>query len=80
MTLKQAIAGRIVQLCTEKRIAPYTLAMMCGIDKSTIYSILGSKSNRPEVATIKKICDGLNITLAQFFCTEAFDSLEQEIK
>ena len=80
MSLKEAIADRIIQLCKERKIATYTLAIMCGVDKSTIYSILGHKSNRPEVATIKKICDGLDITLAQFFDTDVFNNLEQEIK
>ena len=80
MTLKEAIADRIQQLCRERIITPYTLAMMCGVDTSTIYSILGHKSNHPEVATIKKICDGLDITLAQFFDTDVFNNLEQEIK
>ena len=79
MTLKEAISDRILQLCKERTIAPYTLALMCGVDTSTIYSILGNKSNHPEVATIKKICDGADITLAQFFDTDAFNSLEQEI-
>ncbi|MCL2433033.1 MAG: helix-turn-helix transcriptional regulator [Clostridia bacterium] len=80
MLLKEAIANRIEQLCTERAITPYALARICGIDTSTIYSILGTKSNRPEVATIKKICDGLEITIAEFFDTETFNSLEQEIK
>ena len=81
MTLKETIAYRITQLCAEhKNMTPYSLAMQCGIDKSTIYSILGDKSNSPEVATIKKICDGLEITLGDFFNTPEFNSLEQEIK
>ena len=54
--------------------------MLCGLDKGTIYSILGDKSKSPEVATIKKICDGLEITLGQFFSTTEFDELEQEIR
>lgn len=58
----------------------YSLAIICGVDKSTIYSILGEKSKSPEVASIKKICDGLDITLGQFFSTPEFDSLEQEIR
>ena len=78
--LKETIAFRINQLCVEKDITVYALAMSCGIDKSTIYSILGEKSKSPEVATIKKICDGLEITLGQFFNTPEFDNLEQEIK
>jgi len=80
MTLKETIAYRIMQLCKERTIAPYTLAMQCGIDKSTIYSILGNKSKSPEVATVKKICDGLDITLGAFFSTPEFDALEQEIQ
>ena len=80
MMLKEAIANRVAQLCQEKAITPYVLAMVCGVDKSTIYSVLGNKSKKPEVATIKKICDGLEISLAQFFDTEEFKNLEQEIK
>ena len=80
MTLKEAIANRIIQLCEKRKITPYILAIMSGIDKSTIYSILGNKSKSPEVATVKKICDGLDITLGEFFSTPEFDALEQEIK
>ena len=80
MTLKETIARRILQLCKEKNISAYALAIMCGVDKSTIYSILGDKSQSPEVVTIKKICDGLEITLSEFFGTAEFDNLEQEIK
>jgi len=80
MTLKETIAHRIMQLCKERTIAPYTLAMQCGVDKSTIYSILGNKSKSPEVATVKKICGGLEITLGEFFSTAEFDALEQEIQ
>ena len=80
MTLKKAIANRILELCRERTLAPNRLANICGIDKSTIYSILGNKSKKPEVATIKKICDGLEITLAQFFDTDEFNHLEQEIR
>lgn len=80
MTLKETIADRISQLCMLKDLSPYSLAILCGIDKSTIYSILGEKSKSPEVVTIKKICDGLEITLGEFFSTPEFDQLEQEIK
>ncbi|MDR1630411.1 MAG: helix-turn-helix domain-containing protein [Oscillospiraceae bacterium] len=80
MTLKDAIADRILQLCALYGHNPGSLADLCGMDRSTIYSILGQKSKSPEVATIKKICDGLEITLSEFFSTPEFDSLEQEIK
>jgi DNA-binding Xre family transcriptional regulator len=80
MTLKESIANRIYELCVSKGLNTNSLANLCGIDPSTIYSILGAKSKSPEVATIKKICDGLEITLGQFFSTPEFDNLEQEIK
>ena len=80
MTLKGAITDRILKLCRKNKISPYNLAITCGIDKSTVYSILGEKSKNPEIATIKKICDGLEITLGEFFSTPEFDALEQEIK
>ena len=80
MTLKEAIARRILELCEEKGLNPNSLAALCGMDRSTVYSVLGEKSRSPEVATIKKICDGFEITLGVFFSNPAFDSLEQEIK
>ena len=79
-TLKETIAARIKQLCYENDLSVYSLAIFCGVDKSTIYGILSDRSKSPEVATIKKICDGLEITLGQFFSTPEFDALEQEIK
>ena len=80
MTLKEALMRRINELCENKGLNPSSLAYLCGVDRSTIYSILGTKSKSPEVASIKKICDGLEITLGQFFNTPEFDNLEQEIK
>ena len=80
MNLKETIAYRITQLCKDRKISIYSLAIVSGVDKSTIYSILGEKSKSPEVATIKKMCDGLEITLGEFFDTKEFDELEQEIK
>lgn len=80
MTLKETVAYRIRQLCSQADLSAYSLAILCGIDKSTIYSILGNKSKSPEIATIKKICDGFEITLGEFFSTPEFDDLEQEIK
>ena len=80
MNLKEATACRIRELCAERRLNASSLAYLCGMDRSIIYSILGVKSKSPEVATIKKICDGLEITLGQFFSTPLFDTLEPEIK
>lgn len=80
MSLKEAIAHRIEELCDQKNLNPSSLASLCGMDRSTIYSITGDKSQSPEVVTIKKICDGVEITLGEFFSTPEFDNLEQEIK
>ena len=80
MNTKQAVARRITNLCRQKGIAINELGNIAGLNPSTIYSIMGSKSNNPGVVTIKKICDGLGMTLGEFFSTPEFDALEQEIK
>lgn len=80
MSTKEAIANRILQLCNERHIAINELASISGISPSTVYSILNEKSQNPGTVTIKKLCDGLEITLGQFFSTPEFDALEQEIK
>lgn len=80
MRTKEAIANRILQLCDERGIAVNELANISGVSPSTVYSILNEKSQNPGSITIKKLCDGLDITLGQFFSTPEFDALEQEIK
>lgn len=80
MNTKQAVANRIIELCREKNIAINAIANISGVPPMTVYSILNSKSKNPGIVTIKKICDGLEITLGQFFSTPEFDNLEQEIK
>lgn len=80
MRTKEAIANRILQLCNERNIAINELANLSGISPSTVYSILNEKSQNPGAITIKKLCDGLEITLGEFFNTPEFDSLEQEIE
>ena len=80
MHTKEAIANRILQLCDERNIAVNELANISGLSPSTVYSILNEKSQNPGAITIKKLCDGLEITLGEFFSTPEFDALEQEIK
>ncbi len=79
MNTKEAVAKRILQLCEEKHIAINALANISGVAPSTIYSMLNEKSQNPGVVSIKKICDGLEITVREFFDCEFFDSREQEI-
>ena len=80
MTLADAVRERIVDLCNERNITLNKLATICGITQSTLNNIRNGGSNNPKLATIKKICDGLNITLEQFFASEIFYQLEQEIE
>lgn len=80
MNTKEAIANRILQLCEEQGIAVNALASISGVSPSTVYSILNEKSQNPGAVTIKKLCDGLGITLGEFFNTPEFDALEQEIQ
>ena len=80
MTAKEAVAKRILQLCDERNIAVNTLANISGVSPSTVYSMLNEKSQNPGVVSLQKLCDGLDITLRQFFDSEFFDDIEQEVK
>ena len=75
-----AIKNRILRLCTERNITINKLATMCALPPSSVKNILYGRSTDPKILMIKKICDGLDISLGEFFSTPEFDSLEQEIK
>jgi len=76
----ELIAERIRELCQERGLTPNGFSYVAGMPQATIKSILNGETKSPEVITIKKLCDGFGITLAQFFDTDAFNNLEQEIK
>ena len=80
MNTKKAVAERIKMLCKERNLTINGLANICGISPSTIYSLLNSKSKNPGVVTIKIICDGLEISVRNFFDSDLFNITEQEIK
>lgn len=80
MNTKEAVAMRIVELCNERKIAINALANLSGVSPSTLYSMLNEKSQNPGVVSIKKLCDGLEISLREFFDSPIFDDIEQEIK
>lgn len=80
MNTVTAVRDRILQLCEERKITINGLAIISGLPPSSIKNILYGKSLNPKIVTIKMICDGLNITLGEFFSTSEFDSLEQEMK
>ena len=80
MNTKTAVANRIIELCEQNNIAINALANLSGISPSTLYSVLNEKSQNPGVVTIKKLCDGLDISLREFFDSDVFDDIEQEIR
>ncbi|MPM02091.1 hypothetical protein SDC9_48336 [bioreactor metagenome] len=80
MTLENAIKKRIMDLCKGNGITLNKLGTICGITQSTLSNIMNGGSKNPTIATIKKICDGLNVTLGEFFNSPEFNTLEQEIK
>ena len=75
----ETIAARILELCKERGITPNGLSNISAVPQATIKSILNGESKNPGTVTIKKLCDGFEITLGEFFSTSEFDSLEQEI-
>ena len=80
MKTREAAVRRIVQLCKERITTPYGIANQSGVSQATLKSILNGSSKNPGIVTIKKLCDGFEITLAEFFSTPEFDALEQEIE
>ena len=80
MGIKEAVVLRIRELCEQNKIKFNTLANESGLTPSTVYSVLDEKRKDIGILVLKKICDGLNITIAEFFDTDLFRNLEQEIK
>lgn len=80
MDVGSAVRLRILELCNENNITVNKLATVSGITQSTINNIVNGRNNSTTVSTVKKICDGLNITLIDFFSSAVFSNLEQEIK
>lgn len=79
MRTKEAIAKRIIELCEQRNMAINALANESGVPPSTVYSMLNEKSQNPGAVSIKKLCDGFEITLREFFDSPLFEDLEQEI-
>ena len=75
-----AVKNRLLVLCEEKRMSIHKLATESAVPPSTIKNILYGKSQNPGVVTLKMLCDGLGISISEFFNTPEFENLEQEIK
>lgn len=80
MVIKEAIVARFMQLIKERNIKPNELANLAGVTPSTVYSMLDSRRKDISAITIKKLCDGLEIDVREFFNSDLFVGLEQEIK
>ena len=80
MNIGEATKLRILELCNENKITVNKLATLSGITQSTLNNIVGGRNNSTTISTIKKLCDGLNISICTFFQSTLFEVLEQEIK
>ena len=80
MNIGCAVRERIIELCAERKITLNKLCNMSGVTQSTVNNIINGRNNSTTVSTIQKLCDGLGITIKDFFSSNLFDDLEQEIK
>lgn len=80
MNIGEAVKLRILELCKENHITVNKLATISGITQSTLNNIVSGRNNSTTVATVKKICDGLGISVEDFFASQIFKDLEQEIE
>ena len=80
MTVKEAVADRFQEIMKEKGIKTNELANRAGVTPSSVYSMLDPRRKEVSVNLVKKLCDGLDMTLGEFFSAKVFDELEQEIQ
>lgn len=80
MNIGEAVRERIIELCRERDISVNKLSSMSGVTQSTVNNIVSGRNNSTTVSTVKKLCDGLGITIEDFFHSDLFRGLEQEIK
>ncbi|MDR1600262.1 MAG: helix-turn-helix domain-containing protein [Oscillospiraceae bacterium] len=80
MDISHAIITRLNELCAAKRVTVNGLCIRSGVTQSTVHDIMASKTHSPGIATIKKLCDGLDVTMRDFFNNSLFDDLDQEIQ
>ncbi|MBR2883404.1 MAG: helix-turn-helix transcriptional regulator, partial [Clostridia bacterium] len=77
MVIGEAVKLRILELCKSRNITVNKLATISGITQSTLNNIISDRNNSTTISTIKKICDGLEISIEDFFCSDVFRNLEQ---
>ena len=80
MTIGEAVRERILELCAERDMTINKLSTISGITQSTVNNIVGGRNNSTTVSTIQKLCDGLGITIVEFFDNDRFREIEPEVK
>lgn len=80
MNIGEAVKIRILELCKDNKISINKLATISGITQSTLNNIVSGRNNSTTISTIKKLCDGMDISIQDFFHSPIFNNLEQEIK
>lgn len=80
MNVKEAVVARFLEIMQERNMRTNELANLSGVTPSTVYSMLDPSRREITINVIKKLCDGLDMTLGQFFSAPVFDELEQEIR
>lgn len=80
MTIGEAVRYRILQLCEERNLSVNKLSSISGVTQSTVNNIISGRNNSTTVSTLQKLCDGLGINIQDFFQSDLFVGLEQEIK
>ena len=79
MNIGEAVRARIIELCRQRDISINKLCSISGVTQSTVNNIVSGR-NSATISTIKKLCDGLGITIQEFFASNLFANLEQEIE
>lgn len=80
MVIGEAVKERILNLCDEHNLSINKLCTISGVTQSTVNNIISGRNNSATVSTIKKLCDGLGITISEFFDADIFRDLEQEVR
>ena len=80
MTTRECVVNRILELCMERNMTISALARSSGLPPSTVKNIINGVSRNPGIVTLKQICDGLDVSITEFFNTQTFRNLEQEMR
>lgn len=80
MTIGEAAKERVLELCRERNLSINRLSIISGITQSTVNNFISGRNHSITLSTLKKLCDGMEITVPEFFASELFADLEQEVK